>query len=197
MSKLSVIANIAAVALLGGGLTYYNFIDKAPVSEIVVGQECPNFIAKPYQVQGDTFSVSSDVFTLTAQKGKVCVVNFWETWCQACIEELPEFNEIQVEYGERIEVVAIVGTTSSIGAAAEWMTNKGWKAYDSASDWTDFSLTFAYLPMDVCADMGCTGMLPRTIIVDGKGIVAHQQNGAMSYAELQAIVEPLLLKDTE
>lgn len=192
MRKLGLIANIAAGVLLVGALGYYNFIDKAPVSGAKKGNRCPDFEAQIYKVEGETFSVSEETFRLSGQIGKVCIVNFWETWCQACIEELPSFNQIKEEYGEKVEVVAIAGVTSTIDGAATWITNKGWTAFDKESDWTQFSLTFAYLPTANCQELGCGGMLPRTVIVDKSGIIAHEQDGSMTHEALQEIVEGLL-----
>ena len=192
MRKWNVVANVAAGVLLVGALGYYNFIDKAPVSGAKKGNRCPDFVAQTYKVEEDTFSLSGESFTLSTQIGKVCVVNFWETWCQACIEELPAFNQIQEAYGDKVEVIAIAGVTSTADGAAKWMTDKGWKKYDSESDWAEFSLTFAYLPTASCQMLGCGGMLPRTVIVDKSGIIAHEQDGSMTHEKLQEIIEELL-----
>ncbi len=192
MLKRKIVAYIAATTLLGGALVYYNFIDKAAVSGAKKGNKCPDFTAQTFMVEGDTFSLSTETFTLSEKIGKVCVVNFWETWCQACIEELPEFNEIQKEFAGEVEVIAVVGVTSTTEFACEWMTNKEWNAYDTVSDWADFSLTFAYLPSDTCKQLGCSGMLPRTVIVDKSGVIAHEQDGAMTHSELQTILSNLV-----
>jgi thiol-disulfide isomerase/thioredoxin len=34
-------------------------------------------------------------------QGQVRLVDFWATWCAPCREEIPVFNELQREYGER------------------------------------------------------------------------------------------------
>ena len=191
MRKLGLFANIAAGVLLVGALGYYNFVDKAS-DTVTEGMWCPDFTAQTYQVDGDTFSVSGDTFILSENRDKICVVNFWETWCQACVEELPSFNQIQEEYSDQVEVVAIVGVTSTADGAATWMSNKGWTTYDKESDWADFSLTFAYLPAAICNDLGCAGMLPRTIIVNKKGIISYAQDGSMTHEALQNIIEGML-----
>ncbi len=193
MIKMKTVANIAAAFLMVGGLGYYNFIDKPPVSSVAVGVECPNFIAKPFKQSNGVFSVSDDVFTLVKQRGKVCVVNFWETWCAACIKELPEFDEIQVHYGETVQVVALVGNTSTPAYATSWLNRQGWKEQDEDGDWTSFSLTLAYLPAADSVKMGCKGMLPRTVIVDEEGVVAFEQDGSMTYEQLQTVIDDLLL----
>ncbi len=191
MGKTKWIAKIAAIALLGGALGYYNFVDKAAVSLVEVGKECPNFIAKPYDISGETFTPSNDVYTLVGQKGKVCVVNFWETWCAACIAELHEFDQIQKDYEGRVEVVAIVGAdvsrTTENGAA--WLNSKGWETHDPNNDWATFDLTFAYLPSDTCRELGAIDALPRTVIVDQEGEVVFAQDSTMTYESLKKIID--------
>src|ERR1700752_5299566 len=39
-------------------------------------------------------------------KGKVSVIDFWATWCEPCISEIPKFNELQAAY-PGIQVVGI------------------------------------------------------------------------------------------
>lgn len=192
MRKLNFAAGMVALTVLCGSLVYYNFIDKAAASGAEKGNRCPDFTAQTYTVENGSFALSGETFTLSKQIGKVCVVNFWETWCQACIEELPSFNEIKKEYGDKVEVIAIAGVTSTAESAAAWMNKQGWKTFDEESDWAEFSLTFAYLPTANCTELGCGGMLPRTVIVDKSGIVAHEQDGAMTHEELQNILAEIV-----
>ncbi len=196
MSKGKIVANVLATLLavgtLGGGLYYYNFVDKAPESGVKAGNKCPDFTAQTFSVDGGEFSLDGEEFTLSAQIGKVCVVNFWETWCQACVEELPEFNEIQEDYEGKVEVIAIAGVTSTPEQATSWLNAEGWKSYDGVSEWSQFSLTFGYLPTATTTELGCSGMLPRTIIVNKSGNVAYEQDGAMRYDKLKEIIDELL-----
>ena len=187
-----ILAGALAAVLLLGALVYYNFIDKAPVSGVKKGNRCPDFTAQTYAIEDNDFVVGENTFTLSQQIGKVCIVNFWETWCQACIEELPHFNRIQEEYGDKVEVIAIAGKTSTLQTALSWMNNSGWTTFDKESEWRAFSLTFAYLPTETCTLLGCGGMLPRTVIIDKSGLVAHEQDGSMTYEALKQIVGELL-----
>jgi peroxiredoxin len=46
--------------------------------------------------------------TLSGQKGRVVLVNFWATWCDSCKEELPMLQALQRERGgDRFELLAV------------------------------------------------------------------------------------------
>jgi peroxiredoxin len=46
--------------------------------------------------------------TLSGQKGRVVLLNFWATWCDSCKEELPVLQELQrTRAGDRFEVLAV------------------------------------------------------------------------------------------
>ncbi len=196
MRKLKIVAYVAAAAVMVGALGYYNFIDKAEIKDSLVGKDCPDFEAQIYAVDGDTFTLSEETFVLSEKLGKVCVINFWETWCTACIKELPEFDELKVEYGDSVEVIALVGVTSTAtgetNAAADfWLTNKGWLTTDPNSDWADFSLTFGYLPIESSKVLGYTQSLPRTVVVDQEGKVVYAEDVPVTYDTLKNLVDEL------
>src|SRR5919197_4395685 len=39
-------------------------------------------------------------------KGKVSVIDFWATWCEPCIAEIPKFNQLHEQY-PNIQVIGI------------------------------------------------------------------------------------------
>jgi thiol-disulfide isomerase/thioredoxin len=46
--------------------------------------------------------------TLSSEKGRVVLLNFWATWCDSCKEELPLLQKLQREHaGERFELLAV------------------------------------------------------------------------------------------
>jgi peroxiredoxin len=45
---------------------------------------------------------------LAAYRGKVILLNFWATWCEPCLTEIPRFKEWQQKYGRRgLQVVGV------------------------------------------------------------------------------------------
>src|SRR6185295_4192572 len=48
-------------------------------------------------------------------KGKVTVVDFWATWCENCIPEIPEYNAMREKYkSQGFEVIGMTMESGSI-----------------------------------------------------------------------------------
>lgn len=185
---LKIIAYSTAGVVMAGALGYYNFIDK-PV-DFEVGQLCPDFTVNTYQLKDGEFSLSNEYKTLSSSNGKICVLNFWEVWCSSCVQELPHFDEMYKKYSDKVDVLAIVGNTKTPDGVTDWMNDKGYLKYEPNSDWTTFSITFGIQPNeDLCNKLGGGGMLPRTVILDEKGIVLYETDASMSYETLVSLIE--------
>ncbi len=50
--------------------------------------------------------------TLSDYKGKVVFLNFWATWCNPCLIEMPHIEELYAEYGYNKEDVVILGVAN-------------------------------------------------------------------------------------
>ncbi len=53
-------------------------------------------------------------------KGSVLVLDFWATWCNPCIAEIPAWNNLQQKYGDK--GVKVIGVTLASGDAKEGET---------------------------------------------------------------------------
>ncbi len=65
----------------------YDHVHDDPLLEI--GTPAPNF--ELARLDGGTFSLSE-------QRGKVVLLNFWATWCEPCREELPALQQLWERY---------------------------------------------------------------------------------------------------
>jgi len=111
------------------------------------------------RVTGGTLS-SSDL------KGKVVIVDFWATWCEPCIAEIPNYNRIQDTYAARgVEVLGITvesGPLDSIKPKVE-----------------DFQMKYSVVVGDDDVVAGFGGLIgfPTTFIVDKEGRVYKKYLG--------------------
>ncbi len=62
-------------------------------------------------------SLQGGNFSSKAVAGKVALVDFWATWCQPCIEEIPFWNQLQQRYGGR--GFTVLGITVQSGWASD------------------------------------------------------------------------------
>jgi thiol-disulfide isomerase/thioredoxin len=50
----------------------------------------------------------NETVTFDAFKGKVVLINFWASWCEACMAEMPSIEKLYEELkGEKFEVIAV------------------------------------------------------------------------------------------
>jgi peroxiredoxin len=74
--------------------------DEAKSTLVKVGDNAPDFTCQ---------TLSGDEFSLSMQKGKVVLVNFFATWCGPCLAELPHVEkEVFRKYGDRKDFALIV-----------------------------------------------------------------------------------------
>ena len=203
-----VVAWVLALAVLGGALYYYNFVDgrvKTPTEDSTeeltgqgestaspegetgtplpprgseVGNLCNSMELELY-TGGQSFSVDEN-------RGKVTVINFWGTWCGPCIAELPHFNDVAEAYADTVTVVAVHSNYKG-NTAAEWIQK----------NYPETGILFAQDPDDGAngayyTALGGVGDFPMTIIVDAEGIITFTCRGSITHDELVAAVEEAL-----
>lgn len=143
-----------------------------------IGDYCPDFTVELYGADGGSF-------TLSEQKGKVTVINFWATWCGPCVAELPYFEQLKVNYPE-IEVIAIHESVS-----------EDVNAYLVKHGWDQWNVKFAQDVMkgangEVYTSLVNGDAVPVTVIVDQQGKIVYNSVKSMEYDSLAEIVAPLL-----
>jgi thiol-disulfide isomerase/thioredoxin len=117
------------------------------------------------------------VHPLASLKGKIVVVNFWATWCEPCVREIPEMSRVQSEFSNKnVQFVGI--------------------GIDNAANILEFQKRVApTYPLlvagaggsDLVRDMGdAPGALPYTLVLDTSGKVLESKLGAVSEDELRA-----------
>jgi thiol-disulfide isomerase/thioredoxin len=117
---------------------------------------------------------------LDRYRGKVVLVNLWATWCPPCREEMPALERLYRELAPRGFVVLGIDQGESATAAAQFGRKLG--------------VTFPLL-LDDAQQYGrayAAQGLPTTIVVDRGGRIVKGIDGALTLAQMRAIVTPIL-----
>ena len=115
--------------------------------------------------------------------GKVITINFWATWCLPCLKEVPLLVDLQSEYGDDGFQV--------IGIALQ-------KPEDVMDFIRDNNVNYPILAaeMEVIPVAEAYGnqlaALPYTAIIDREGEIVYTKHGAVTRAEVVAVISPLL-----
>ncbi|GAB4418371.1 MAG: TlpA disulfide reductase family protein [Anaerolineae bacterium] len=143
----------------------------APRGLIRVGQPAPDFSLP---------ALNGETIRLNDLKGQVVLVNLWATWCPPCKAEMPvidTFYQAQQQAG----FTALMVNAQEDGATVQAFIKANGFGFPVLLD-SQGELMNLY---------GVRG-LPTTFIVDRNGLVRHIQSGAITEAELEAVVSPLL-----
>ena len=54
----------------------------------------------------------SQTAKLSDFKGKVVIIDFWDTWCKVCLEHMPEVTELKKRYGSKVQFIHLTSQSS-------------------------------------------------------------------------------------
>lgn len=173
---------LAAVAVAAAGAGY--FLARNMNAGSVVGPEPPpaSIAARADQLLGRqrpdfTLRDASDAAVSAADfDDKALLLNFWASWCDPCVEEMPMLADLQRDHAGDLQVVGIALDDPQRAQAF---------AQDLA---LDYPLLFGMADaMQVGRRYGNrSGMLPYTVLVDDRGIVRWTHLGVLSREDLEA-----------
>lgn len=118
-----------------------------------VGDKAPAFSVR---------TESGKTITPTSFGGKLLVLNFWATWCQPCVAEVPSLEAFQREFGPQGIVVLGVSVDTKPELYDRFLNR--------------FNVTFETSrdpEWDIAARYG-TFQLPETYIIDSSGRVVQK-----------------------
>lgn len=55
----------------------------------------------------ELFTPDGAALTLGALRGRVVLVNFWATWCEPCVTEMPSLQKLREQLAPRFEVLGV------------------------------------------------------------------------------------------
>ncbi len=118
--------------------------------------------------------------SLTDYAGQVVLVNFWATWCQPCLEEMPALETFYQQYRDAGFVVLGINNGESVGEVESYLD--------------DISLSFPIWLDEQFLGEGAFGVtnLPTSFLIDRTGQVRLQWLGAIQLSTLEEVVVPII-----
>lgn len=144
----------------------------APAAEALLGQRRPDF---------SLADAAGHAVAAAEFDGQVVLVNFWATWCQPCVEEMPMLSQLQRDFsGQGLRVVGIA--VDEPDRARSFAEGLG----------LDYPVLFGAGPSGPGEAMlvgrrygNASGMLPYSVLIDAAGIVRWTHLGAVSREQLE------------
>lgn len=123
----------------------------------LVGKAAPDFTVR-------TLAIPSLDTTLSHQRGKVVLLDFWATWCGPCRQVSPVLEKIYAEHkGEGLEAMAITGEKRDVVSAGEGRSPHTMPVYLDAK-------------FEANTRLGVEAM-PTVFVIDREGKIAYHTVG--------------------
>jgi thiol-disulfide isomerase/thioredoxin len=126
-----------------------------------------------------TVSDGTSSVHLGSYRGKVVLVNFWATWCEPCLIELPSL--LQLHHDQPNLVILAVSIDEDPDAYARFIARR------------HMDLITVRDPSQSAAKLFHTDMWPETYVIDRKGIIRSKYVGAQDWSspEIRAFLNTL------
>ncbi len=126
---------------------------------------------------------------LEKQQGQVVLVNFWATWCRACLKEIPALLDLERQYhdrGFRLVAVSLDEPGDYAGVVAPFLDK-----------WFPELATYRRSTADMDAlvsvlDPAWNELLPTSYVLDRAGTVRARIQGGKPADEFAAAIRPWL-----
>jgi cytochrome c biogenesis protein CcmG/thiol:disulfide interchange protein DsbE len=112
--------------------------------------------------------------------GKVVVLNFWATWCPPCRREIPDFVQLQKQYGPKGVVVVGISLDDSWDPVRPFMTEN--------------AMNYPVLLGDraVAETYDAAKAIPMTYVIDASGVIRTRHLGYGPAAVWQRAIDDAL-----
>ncbi len=129
------------------------------------------------------FSLSDSenkVHSVSEWQSKILVINFWATWCQPCLKEIPDFIALQNQYAKQNvqfigiaidDLSSVLRYKNSVGINYPILIASEWDGYELSSRMGNSSNT-----------------VPYTVVVNSDRKIIFRYSGAVKKTDLIAVI---------
>jgi peroxiredoxin len=113
--------------------------------------------------------------SLSDFRGKIVFINFWTTWCLACVIEMPSMEKLHLKFKEKDFVMMAINLQESASTVKKFFK--------------EYKLTFTAL-LDITGDVGAAlgiRSIPMTFILDKSGRIIGKALGPRQWEGKESI----------
>ena len=159
----------AAAVLVAALLLGYVWLTKNPPTGPFEGEQAPPF---------ELVALDGTAFASESLRGRPVFINFWATWCDPCLEEMPIIQRMHEKYGEALAIVAV--TDEPVPVASRYIAKYGY-TFPAYVDPGGF-MTEDYL----------VHFFPTSLFVDASGVIRGRHAGQLSEEQMEAYIRRIL-----
>jgi thiol-disulfide isomerase/thioredoxin len=135
-----------------------------------------------------TPATSAEVLNAVRAPGsKVVLLNLWASWCGPCREEFPDLVRLQKKYADRGLKIVFVSWDDTAEEAARFLAKQGMREPSFIKNSAESDQVFFEK-----IEPKLTGVFPTTVLYDGAGKLRSVWEGAVTYAQLEQAINPIL-----
>lgn len=125
--------------------------------------------------------LNAENVNFSRSKGEVTLVNFWATWCPPCVAEMPSFQKLYDDYGDRVDFYFV---TSEKPEKVNGFMNKN-----------GYSLPI-FLQSFKAPDALESNALPTTYLISKSGAIVIDETGAADWnsKKMRTLLDELLVE---
>jgi peroxiredoxin len=125
--------------------------------------------------------IDGKTISLSGQRGRVTLLNFWGTWCPPCKVEMPDLVKLDQTFrGQKLDIIGLALNEDGADSLRQWCKTNG-VAYRQAL--STEAIQNAY---------GHVEEVPVSVLIDAQGRVRYRWEGERDYNTFRAAVERLL-----
>ena len=127
------------------------------------------------------YDTNGNKLSFSAYHGKPVIINIWATWCGPCVRELPGFDNLYKEYGDKVKFFMVNCEEKESEDYVMEFANENGYTFPIYFDY-DYSVSRLF----------STGYIPVTVAIKADGEVIYFDSGSLPESSIQSLIDQLL-----